>query len=258
MKLAQLKALVKKGESEQLEFKKTTASLDSGMQTVCAFLNSTHGGVVIFGVTDDGRIVGQQVTDKTLKEMSASLSRIEPNGQIKVSYIKIAEDKQVIVFNVEPGEKAPYSYDGRAYIRQQSTTLLMAKDDYIYLHNKNNPSQWEGLTNEYKLSDLDHNRIREVVRIAVHKGRLVETAMTAKIADILPKIGLSKNGKLTNAAVVLFAKSEEKVFMQSNIRLARFAGIDKSRFLNMQDYRANAFDLLIVRMQETLHLFMKR
>lgn len=243
MKLAQLKALVKRGESERLEFKKSTAGLASGMHTICAFLNSEQGGVVIVGVTDDGKIIGQQVTDKTLKDISAELNRIEPNPHIKVLYIKVAEAKHVIVFNVDPGEKAPYTYDGRGYVRQQSTTRLMTKDEYIYLHNKNNPSQWEGLTTDRKLSDLDHHRIREVVRVAVNKGRLVETAMTAKVADILKKFGLLVDGKLTNAAVVLFAKSEEKVFMQSNIRLARFAGTDKSRFLNMKDYRANAFDL---------------
>ena len=52
MNITQLKTLVKKGESETLEFKNSTGSLKAGMQTLCAFLNSDRGGKVIFGVEE--------------------------------------------------------------------------------------------------------------------------------------------------------------------------------------------------------------
>lgn len=79
MKITQLKTLVKHGESELLEFKKSTGSISTGMQTVCAFLNSEHGGTVIFGVNDDGKIVGQDVTDATRKAIAVELNKIEPH-----------------------------------------------------------------------------------------------------------------------------------------------------------------------------------
>lgn len=50
MKITQLKALVRRGESEVLEFKKSTGSMSTGMQAVCAFLNNEHGGTIVFGV----------------------------------------------------------------------------------------------------------------------------------------------------------------------------------------------------------------
>jgi len=61
MAISQLKTLVKRGESDVLEFKSSTANLTAGMQTVCAFLNSLRGGTIIFGVKDDGQIIGQEV-----------------------------------------------------------------------------------------------------------------------------------------------------------------------------------------------------
>jgi ATP-dependent DNA helicase RecG len=82
MKLQELETLVAQGESENLEFKSSTGSLSSGMQTVCAFLNSKDGGIVIFGIKDNGQIVGQEVTDKTRKEISVELSKIEPYAKI--------------------------------------------------------------------------------------------------------------------------------------------------------------------------------
>ncbi len=44
-----LRALIAQGESAQLEFKRTTASLQAGVKTVCAFLNGTLPGHVVFG-----------------------------------------------------------------------------------------------------------------------------------------------------------------------------------------------------------------
>jgi ATP-dependent DNA helicase RecG len=244
MKMPQLKAIVKHGESEILEFKTSTGSLDGAMKTVCAFLNSETGGTVIFGVKDNGQIVGQEVTDKTRKEIAVELSKIEPHAKVDVQYVQVVGNHQAIVLLVNPGEKAPYTYDGRAFIRNQSTTGRMAKEEYMYLHNQNNPTLWEGLTSSScKLSDLDHNRIREVARLAVAEKRLPEIAMKSSIQGILKKFKLIVNEKLTNAAVILFCKNEQKQFMQSSIKLARFAGIDKTKFLDTKMFNANAFDL---------------
>src|SRR5438128_2613726 len=107
MKIAQLKKLLKQGESERLEFKNSTGSLTSAMQTVCALLNSEQGGLIIFGVKDDGKIVGQKVTDKTRKDIAAELNKIEPFQKILVEYIAVDDDRQVIVFAVEPSEQQP-------------------------------------------------------------------------------------------------------------------------------------------------------
>lgn len=244
MKIAQLKALVKRGESEQLEFKTSTASITSGMQTVCAFLNGTSGGTVIFGVKDNSDIVGQAITDKTRKEIAVELSKIEPLSKIDVNYITISDDRQAIALLVNPGERAPYTYDGRAFIRNQSTTLRMTKEEYIYLHNHNNQALWEGLTNNTcTLRDLDRNRIKEVMRMAIFKKRLPESAAAGTTPDILRKLDLMVNDKLTNAAVILFCKNEQQQFMQSTIKLARFRGLDKSVFIDTKMFKGNAFDL---------------
>ena len=244
MKISQLKTLVQRGESEVLEFKTSTGSISTGMQTVCAFLNSDRGGTIIFGVNDNGQINGQEVADKTRKEIAVELNKIEPHVKIDIIYVKVSSNRQAIVMHVNPGEQAPYSYDGRPFIRNQSTTMRMTKEDYVYLHNKNNPALWEGLTSsDCTLRDLDSKRIKEVIRESIFEHRLPATARTATIPDILNKIGLIKDGKLTNAAVILFCKKEQKQFMQSHIKLARFRGIDKTSFIDTKMFKGNAFDL---------------
>lgn len=126
----------------------------------------------------------------------------------------------------------------------QLKSLVKHGEEYLYLHNKNNPGDWEGLVNNNcNINDLDRNRIKEVVRMGIFEKRLPETAISESIPEILNKFDLIKDGKLVNAAVVLFCKKENKQFFQSNIKLAQFRGTDKSVFIDNKVYRANIFDL---------------
>ncbi len=83
MTIDDIKALIAAGESRTLELKKSTGELKDGMHAACAFLN-TDGGWLIFGVTPKSlKIVGQQVTDDTKREISQALAGIEPAYHIK-------------------------------------------------------------------------------------------------------------------------------------------------------------------------------
>lgn len=74
MTIDDIKALIASDESRTLELKKTTGELKDGMHAACAFLN-TEGGWLIFGVAPKSlKIVGQQVTDDTKREIAQSLA----------------------------------------------------------------------------------------------------------------------------------------------------------------------------------------
>lgn len=159
-------------------------------------------------------------------------------------FIPIENDREAIVFIVNSGEKKPYTYDGRAFTRNQSTTSRMPNEEYAYVYTKNNPILWESLPNSScKIIDLDRSRILEVVRMAVFEKRLPGSAQSATVPEILKKLGLMIDNKLTNAAVILFCKNEDRQFLQSTIKLARFKGVDKTEFWDNKMYKGNAFDL---------------
>ena len=61
--------LIAQGESQTLELKKSTAEKERACRTLCGFANGL-GGVVVFGVTPAGKLVGQTVTDRTLEELA--------------------------------------------------------------------------------------------------------------------------------------------------------------------------------------------
>lgn len=56
-------------ESERLEWKLSTRGGKEIVQTAVAFAN-TAGGVILCGVRDDGEVVGQDISDATVREMT--------------------------------------------------------------------------------------------------------------------------------------------------------------------------------------------
>lgn len=79
MTAEQLEVLVRLGESETLEFKRTTGQRTEAAKTVCAMLNN-RGGRVVFGIVSDKTMVGQQVSDRTVEEIADELHRLLVDG----------------------------------------------------------------------------------------------------------------------------------------------------------------------------------
>ena len=247
MHIKKLQKLIQEGESHQVEFKRSTTQIKAAFTTVCAFLNG-EGGVVVFGAKDNGELIGQQVSDKTKLELANEIKKIEPNVPISVHYIPIENGLQVIVLAVPQGKHAPYVYDARPYERVQSSTTQMTQHRYeqlIIQRNHQNHSWEKEFASEYSINDLDHDEIRKTVKAGVDQHRIPVEVMNYDIEHILANLELTKNGRLTNAAVVLFAKKISNDYAQCAIKLARFRGRDKlGDFIDSQWVRGNAFQLL--------------
>ena len=101
--IEELKKLIQSDEHRQLELKKTTGELKDGMHAACAFLN-TEGGWLFFGIAPTSlKILGQQVTDNTQKEIAQALSYMEPQVDVRVEYIDVPgrPDHKVIAMHFE-------------------------------------------------------------------------------------------------------------------------------------------------------------
>ena len=102
MTIDQIAALTASGESETLEFKETTGTRREAAMTICAFLNQGCGQV-LFGVTQNGAVVGQQVSERTIEELSAELRHIDPPAFPTVERAPVGGGRDVIVISTPPG-----------------------------------------------------------------------------------------------------------------------------------------------------------
>ena len=247
MTLAELEALISTGESEQLEFKRSTSQLRSGCDTLCAFLNG-QGGTVLFGVSDSGRIVGQHCSDASRRELAEALRRIEPSAQATIDEVPLPGDpeKRVIAVRVPPGQGLrPFFHDGRAFQRIASSTGRMPQPmlEGLLLERSHPIQRWEtqkavGIT----AADLDQEELLRTLRVGVQAGRLPEAALSDQ-AGALERLQLLRDGELTLAAQVLFGQGVA-ILPQCQLRLARFRGTDKREFLDQRQLNGHAFQLL--------------
>ena len=246
MEYQEIEALIALKESRNLEFKESTGQLDRSMETLCAFLNG-DGGIVLYGVKDNGNVVGQDVSDSTKRAIAEAINRIEPFVSLEINYVRIPNsDKFVIIVNAEKQRfMRPFAYKGRAYLRIESTTTVMPQEQYNHLlMQRGGKYGWEAMVNpDLKISDLDENAILGAVREGIRNGRLPEVTIREEIPTILRKFGLLRDGNLNNAAAVLFGVDFYD-YPQCLLRMARFKGTTKEEFIDNQRAQGNIYILL--------------
>jgi ATP-dependent DNA helicase RecG len=246
MDIVHLEEMVQRGESETLEFKKSTALLSSVGETLCGFLNG-KGGKVVIGITADKKIVGQSVSDNTFRELAELLKKFEPSPAISLDRIELEPNKEVIVLTASPRAcDVPYVYCGRPYQRIESTVSQMTQHTYqkLLLERSHHNQRWENeIASDYTVNDLDVEEIWRTMRKGAESRRLPEY-QGEDIPSILDKLGLRSKGQLLNAAIVLFGKRFLPEFTQCQLRLARFKGVDKTEFIDQSQLIGNAFYLL--------------
>ena len=248
MKIEDLTSIAADGESEGVEFKKSTGELEAAARTVCAMLNG-RGGVVLLGVGDAGNFVGQEVSAGTQLKITRTLQRIEPYVLLRPDVVPLNDARSVIVVSVPGGESVPYTYGGRPYVREGAVTRRMPQGRYEQLlEERMHPRQrWELMpAHEFGLGDIDHAEVTRTVEAAILRGRMDEPG-TRDMARLLRGFGVMRDGQLLNAAVALFGKQDRMLpyYPQCLLRMARFRGTTKNEFEDNKQVYGHAFDLFV-------------
>ncbi len=233
--------LVEKGESEIVEFKKSTAQLDKALRSICGFLNH-RGGVIYFGV-DGSEIVGQDVSDRTLKSISQKIrQRIKPEISPEVRVLTIGENK-IVEVEIDEGTNKPYYLNGIAYKRTGTENTVTPPEELerIILSKKKryfDSEICEGAGPE----DIDDDAVRWFLR-RVKYERNFNVDPETSVWEVLDRLDLIKDEKLTNAAILLFGKRPQKFFLQAETRCARFKGTKPVKpFMDMKVFGGSIID----------------
>ena len=245
--LGYIQHLAENHEGVDVEFKETTGQLNRGMETLCGMINGS-GGVVVFGVSNKGKIIGQEIGDKTTREIGEAINKFDPAVDIQPIYVPVENsDKYVIVFRTDGLETdKPYMWDGKPYRRHDSVTSVMPREKFIRLHEIQHGLKytWESKVNQQlTIGDLDGQLIQNVIQSAVRRGRLSSIALNDNIQTALERLKLIKDGSICNSAAVLFGKDFSD-YPQCRLRLARFRGTTKQDFIDNRQEEGNIFQLV--------------
>ena len=109
-------------ESRELELKSTITN--TFLKTVSAFSNYNTGKIV-FGVDDNGKIIGLENIEELCLDLENKINdNINPKPDFK--FIKDTK-KKIITLIVEEGFNKPYLYKGKAYKRNDTSTVEVDK-----------------------------------------------------------------------------------------------------------------------------------
>lgn len=243
--------MIAAGESKRLEFKERSVSLESLGATICAFLNS-GGGQILIGVRDDGTVQGgleATQIERMFRPLSGGddgVSLITPNAIWDVTD-EPTDDGPIVMIDVPSGADLPYVFQDSIFVRVGSRTQKATGGQVRELIERRylQGARWERHpVLEVGLKDLDEEEILKTARIATEK-RGWQFRDQDDLMMILEDLNLVDHGRLTNAAVVLFAKEAGHIFPQSHVRLTAYR-TDKAAAEFIEDHvaRGHLFDHL--------------
>ena len=188
-----LQQLITQGESQKMEFKTSLSSRKGIGQTISAFSN-THGGVILIGIDDNGKIIGVNSGKNTLETLA---NWIKQNTDLPISpSIKIHKlnHKDIIKVSVKESDEKPVFFRNHAFQRVGKTNQRinaskireLAKQEKTKLH-------WdERICHRATLEDIDEEKIKWFVKEA-KKQRALNISEGASLEKILIKLIKNKN-----------------------------------------------------------------
>ncbi len=223
-------------ETETLELKTSTSELKEAVISIAAILNKHNKGELYFGVKNDGTVVGQTVSEQTIRDIAKAISdNIEPKVYPKITEEKVGE-KSCVLVKFE-GSNAPYFAYGRAYIRVGDENKQISAKELESIILKKNKASWEEGFSDKTLEDVNEAAVRKFVENANAAKRI--DFRFSDVKSVLNKLNLIKEGRLLKAAEALFCDNNTL-----EVQAAVFAGKDKLTFLDIKQFKGNIFNLL--------------
>jgi ATP-dependent DNA helicase RecG len=223
MNLAELQERIVKGENLHTDFKERFASDRELAKDLVCFAN-TDGGQLVFGVTNDRRIVGVDDPDRLCAKVDdIAFQHCDPPITVVQEVLDVSE-KKVVVVNIPKGDQRPYqTKSGLFYVRTTSGCRRASKEELLRLFQATESLYYdETPLPRLTLTDLDLDAL----------DRYLEITGQAELKDqperLLTNWGLLSKGHPTIAGLVLFGREPQKHLPFAQINAARFFGADSS------------------------------
>lgn len=117
--------MCKKGEDQTLEFKSAGTDVRKISKEIAAMLNTRDGGIIFYGVDDDGIIQGSDVSRQKLDQplQNSVKNSIAPAATISLKAVTVLGSELLAVIVPPWNRKDVYQFDDRVLIRKGTNTF---------------------------------------------------------------------------------------------------------------------------------------
>ena len=211
-------------ECQNVEYK--SCWHDKYLEWICGFANA-QGGVMYFGVDDDHEVIGLEHVDRLMEDIPNKV--VTTMGIVVEVNLHEQNGLEYIEVEVEPSN-IPINYRGKYYYRSGSTMQELRGPALQQFVLKKMGRSWDDITNDTAtIDDLDRNAIDYFLRKGYENGRISDEERHEPIEVLLENLDLiSDEGKLKNAALLLFAKRPQRYFTSVRFNIGRFSGSESN------------------------------
>ena len=228
MDALELLNIITRGETSKVQFKEILTSIDGIAAEFIAMANS-HGGIVIFGVTDKtGEIKGltdDQIRDYNQKIGNIASDSIKPQLYVTTDVVPItidAEPHNVLVVFIDEGLAKPYKdKQGRIWIKQGSDKRIVTdNNEQIRLFQQSGMVYVdEMITPNTSIADIDEKKVMDYL------GKIGDdTDLPSE--QLYKNINLLRNDCLTLGGLMFFAQKPQNFRSAFCVKAISFVGND--------------------------------
>ena len=229
---------MKPRESQNVEYKNSWH--DKYLEWICGFANA-QGAVMYFGVNDNHEVIGLEHVDRLMEDIPNKV--VTTMGIVVDVNLHEQDGLDYIEVVVEPSN-IPINYRGKYYYRSGSTMQELRGPALQQFVLKKMGRSWDDVANERAtINDLDRSAIDYFLRKGIKAGRISEDDVNASTQSVLENLHLlSEDGKLKNAALLLFAKKPQRYFTCVEFKIGRF-GRDEADLITQDVIEGNIIQM---------------
>ena len=203
-------------KKQQLETNKPK----SWCKSISAFANG-HGGVLVFGVSDDGTVVGVENPQLASEKFSEIVkAKLDPVPDFTLLFEKV-EEKILMTVYVKPGNITPYYYvgDGQqiAFCRIGNESVPASSNMIRELVLRGTHQSYDSLLSNYKFENYAFTKLRSTFHSRTGKEFTESDYESWGIVN--------SDGRLTNAGALL---ADESPVRHSRLFCTRWNGLDQA------------------------------
>jgi len=240
----ELKELIKKGESEKIEFKESLSVKDEIGECISAFSN-TKGGLIIVGVGDDKEVKGLELGKKTIEGLANFIKQNTDNHVYPGLLAEKFKDKNLLLINIKEASEKPIFFKERAYKRIGKSCHKISSSELKALVKLSSKFYWdEHICKNARLSDISDKKIKTYL-LQREKHRNISKEIKTSLKTFLENIKATSYNHPTNAGILFFGKEVLKFIPQSQLRLALIKGREVTGLiLDRADCEGTLFEMI--------------
>jgi len=215
------------GETEVVEWKEAKFNFDfrelgryfSALSNE-ANLKNKKSAWLIFGIKNNKDIVGTKFR-KNRVDLDSLKAEVARKTTTNISFIEIYETDEVgeriILFEIPPAPQGiPIGWDGHFYARDGEVLTPLGIDKIERIRSQKKQKDWSmEICHDASIGDLDLRAIKKAKQgFATKHPRISKREIQQwDTVTFLNKAGLTINGQITKAAIILLGKSESEHFV---------------------------------------------